>query len=403
MVSVVEPARRKLRMALIGGGPPAFIGPIHVTAATLDGRAELVAGALSSNPVKARAAAPAFGIPPDRAYGSWDGLLDGEVRLPSDRRADFVAIATPNHTHFAIAHAALQAGFHVVCEKPMTTRMEDAIALAELAARTGAVFAIAHAYAGYPMIQQARAMILAGELGQVQAIRVQYIQGGLRTQTPGVQPARGAWKSDPALAGPSGTMADIGTHAFHLVRHLTGLVPAELSCTLRSFFPGRTLEDYGHAVIRFPDGALGTITVSQVSHGRLNDLSIEVDGTEGSLSWRQEDAERLVLRRWGSPVRVFERNARGDILHEPARSLCRLPGGHPEGFLEAFANLYRAALDEMAIRDLRIPDVKRHLVFPDISDGVDGVQFVQRCIESHSDRSAWKRWVEMPPAGAGKT
>jgi predicted dehydrogenase len=387
-----EPLHRKLRMALIGGGGAAFIGPIHVIAATLDQRAELVAGAFSSDPGRSRAAAQRFGIDGARAYDSWAALLRDEARLPSDQRAEFVAIATPNHTHFAIAQAALQAGFHVVCEKPLTIDLDEAATLAELVDRTGAVFAVAHGYAGHPTVCQARAMIAGGELGNVQAVRVQYLQGGLRGQQPGVAPARGGWKSNPALAGPAGTLADIGTHAFHLLRYVAGLLPVEITCQLKSFFPERQLDDYAHVVLRLTRGALGTITVSQVTHGRLNDLIVEVDGTTGSLQWRQEDAERLTLRRHGQPVQVYERNARGSVLHASARQLCRLPGGHAEGFLEAFANLYRGALDAMVAQATGQRPVTPAVSYPDVRDGVEGVEFVTRCLESHQENGAWKAW-----------
>jgi predicted dehydrogenase len=212
----------------------------------------------------------------------------------------------------------------------------------------------------------------------------------VRGQQPGQRPARGAWKADPAKAGPGGTLADIGTHAFHLLRHVTGLEPDDVSCQLRSYFPGRQLDDYAHAVLRFPQGALGTITLSQVTHGRLNDLTLEVDGTSGSLCWRQEDPERLVVRRYGHPVSVYERNPRVALMHEAARGLCRLPGGHPEGYFEAFANIYREVFDDIVAHAIGAPRHRRVPDYASVRDGVEGVRFVEQCLASHRDNGAWK-------------
>jgi predicted dehydrogenase len=389
MAPAVAPFGRKLRMALAGGGGSGFIGRIHVSAATLDGRAELVAGVLSSDPGRSRAAAPAFGIPEARAYGSYLELMECESRLPGDRRVDFVSIATPNHTHFEIARAALQAGFNVVCDKPLTTSLEDALVLEHLVASTGAVFVLTYGYSGYAMVRQAREMVRRGELGQIQAFRIQYIQGGLRRLRPGETPIRGAWKSDPAKAGPAGTLADIGTHAFHLARYVTGLVPSDLACQFRTFIPGRQLDDYVHVVLRFPGGALGTLTASQVTHGRLNDLTVEVDGTTGSLVWRQESPEKLEVRRHRRPIEILEQNARDSSLFEPIQLACRLPGGHPEGFFEAFANVYRDGFGHMAARASGRAFDTADARYPTVRDGVEGVRFVQVCLGSNRSGGAW--------------
>jgi predicted dehydrogenase len=386
----MESATRKLKMGLIGGAGAGFIGRVHAVAATMDGRAELVAGALSSDPDRSRAAAIDYSIPTDRAYGSYGELLERESQLPANERIDFVTIATPNHTHFPIAQAALQSGFNVVCDKPLTTNLPDAVALAELVEKTGAVFVVAHAYTGYPLVRQAREMIRRGELGEIQAWRVCYIQGGLRRQKPGETPPRGAWKSDPAKAGPSGTMADIGTHAFHLARYVSGLVPSEVSCQLRTYFPERQLDDYGHVVLRCSNGALGTITVSQVTHGRLNDLTIEVDGNAGSMLWRQEEPDQLVLRRFGHPVQVFECNPRDPRMYDQIRHMCRLPGGHPEGLLEAFGNLYLESYEHMIARANGEPFDARQAYYPTVSDGLQGMQFVEQCVASSRQNGAWQ-------------
>lgn len=389
-MSINSPLNRKLRMGLIGGGGNAFIGRVHAVAATLDGRAELVAGALSSDPIKARDAAPDFGIQADRAYGSYQELIDSELQLPADQRIDFISIATPNYTHFEIAKAALDAGFNVVCDKPMTTEIGHAEQLVSLVERSGVVFALMHNYAGYPLVRQARAMIQSGEIGEIQAVRANYITGSLRRMVPGELPTRGVWKTDPAKTGPSGTMGDIGIHAYHLIRYTTGLCPVEVSCNLKTLHPVRPLDDYGHASIRFRDNALGMITVSQVTHGRLNDFSLEIDGTTGSLVWRQEEPNELILRRYGAPVQIYERNPRAEWTSDACHSASRLPGGHPEGFLEAFANIYQDSFDDMARRASGVAIHGRGTVYPNVYDGVEGVAFVQRCVTSSRENGAWQ-------------
>jgi predicted dehydrogenase len=377
-------------MALIGGGGGGFIGRVHLAAATLDGRAELAAGVFSSDPAKSRASAAEFGIPVGRAYATYQELIAAESLLPADSRADFVTIATPNHTHFAIAQAAVDAGFDVVCEKPMTIDGSDAQSLLELVERQGVVFMVSHCYTGYPLLRQARDMVQQNELGEILAARVSYIQGGLWSLQPGQTPTRAAWKADPAKAGPSGTMADIGTHAFNLLRFTTGLQPTEISSTLLRYHPARPLDDYGHALIRFANGAVAMISVSQVSHGRLNDFCLELDGTTGSLVWDQQSPDQLIVRRHGRPVHVYERNRRAEYLAESARSACRLPGGHPEGYLEAFANVYRDALDDMVKRAASGPFDARHSIYPNVRDGLEAVLFVQQCLASSEHNGAWQ-------------
>lgn len=384
---VNDPLGRKLRMGLIGGGGNGFIGRVHALAAQLDHRAVLVAGALSSDPARSRAAAASFSIPVERAYGSYHELLDVESSLPDDERIDFVSIATPNDTHFEIARAALQTGLDVVCDKPLTTRVEDAEHLAGLVDRAGRVFLLTHNYSGYPLVRQARAMIQAGELGEIQSVRVNYIQGYLCGVLPGTVPQRGVWKLDPQRAG-SGSLGDIGTHAFHLGCYVTGLSPTHVASTLRTFHAERPLEDYGHVLVRWGD-ALGCITFSQITHGRLNDLSLEIDGTKASLSWRQEDPNQLVLRQFGEPAQIYDRHPNAAYTKAPSRQACRLPAGHPEAFVEAFANIYCGAFDAMvALRSGQETAVSRG-DFPTVHDGVHGVRFVVACQESAAANGAW--------------
>ncbi|MFN5529645.1 MAG: Gfo/Idh/MocA family protein [Planctomycetaceae bacterium] len=380
---------RKLRMALVGGGLGAFIGRVHVTAAVLDNRASLVAGAFSSSPEKSKASAPDYDVPLTRAYGSVDELLAKERALPADQRIDFVTVATPNHTHFPIAKAALEAGFNVVCDKPLTFDLAQAEQLHELVKKSGAVFAVTHNYTGYPLVRQARQMIQSGELGEIQAVRAFYIQGWLRSRLESEGQKQAAWRTDPAKSGSAGCFGDIATHAYNLARYMTGLLPDRVSANLKVFEPGRALDDYGHAVIRFQGGALGTVTASQISHGRENDLFIEIDGTKGALSWRQEEPNVMVVRRNGHPHALYTRDPNAPHMNDLGRAACRLPSGHPEAFFEAFANIYRCAYDDMARRAAGESFSQFDTVYPNVADGVDGMNFIQQCVASSAQDGAW--------------
>jgi predicted dehydrogenase len=388
-MSLNPPLNRKLRMGLVGGGG-GFIGRVHALSAMLDHRALLVAGALSSDPVKARALAPDFDIPPERAYGSYQEMLAGEGALPLEERIDFVSIATPNHTHFQIASAFAQAGFNVMCDKPMTFDVAQAEELTRIVERAGVVFALTHNYTGYPLVRQARDMVRAGELGEINAVRTRYLQASLYRRRNPEQERRFAWKTDPERAGISGAFGDIGTHAYNLVRFITGLVPAQISCLLRTYHPGSRLDDYGTAVLRFPNGALGTITASRVSHGRENDLAIEIDGTQGSLEWQQEEPNKMWLKVNGRPHRLFTRDPNVSHTTLTARSSCRLPAGHPEGFLQAFANVYTAAYEDMSARAAGQQWERSQTLYPNVVDGADCMNFVTRCVESSKRGGEWR-------------
>jgi predicted dehydrogenase len=380
---------RKLRMALVGGGQGAFIGRVHATAAILDNRAELVAGALSSNAEKAKASAPAYDIKPDRAYGSIQELVEKESKLPADQRVDFVTVATPNHTHFPISKVALEAGINVVCDKPMTFDLAQAEQLAEIVAKSGAVFAVTHNYTGYPLVRMARQMILAGELGEIQAVRSCYIQGWLRTRLEESDQKQAAWRTDPGKSGAAGCFGDIATHAYNLGRYMTGLLPESVSCNLKVFEKGRKLDDYGHAVIRYENGGLGTVTASQISHGRENDLFIEIDGTKGAIQWRQEEPNVLTLRRNGQPHAIYTRDPNAPYMNDAGKAACRLPSGHPEAFFEAFANVYRSAYDAMVARATGGAWEKVNTIYPNVNDGVEGMYFIQQCVASSQENGAW--------------
>ena len=380
---------RKLRMGLVGGGQGSFIGRVHVTAAVLDNRAMLVAGALSSDAARSKASAPDYDIDPSRAYGSYAELFEKERAMPADNRIDFVSIVTPNHMHFPVAKAAVEAGFHVVCDKPLTLTLAEAEALAKIVQQSNVVFAVSHNYTGYPLVRQAREMAMNGELGEIQAIRTTYIQGWLRTRLESEGQKQAAWRTDPKQSGAAGAFGDIGTHAYNLGRTMTGLLPQTISAHLKIFEPQRRLDDYGHAVIRYENGALGTVTASQISHGRENDLRIEIDGTLASLEWHQENPNELFVRKNGHPHAIYTRDPNAPFIHPSAKAACRLPAGHPEAFFEAFANIYRNAFDAMEQAIAGRPFERINTIYPNICDGVEGMYFIEQSVASSKADGAW--------------
>ena len=384
-----EPINRKLRMALVGGGRGSFIGRVHATAAVLDNRAELVAGALSSDPVRAKESAEDYAIDQNRAYGSYQELIEKELALPEDQRVDFISIATPNHTHFEIAKAAVEAGFNVICDKPLTLDCAQAEELLTAVEASDVVFAVTHNYTGYPLVRQARHMVMGGELGEIMAVRMNYIQGWLVTKLEDEDQKQAAWRTDPKRSGAAGCFGDIATHAFNLGRFVTGLIPDEISCHLRTFVQGRQLDDYGHAVVTYQNGALGTVTASQVTHGRENDVTIEVDGTKGSLSWRQENPNELWVRKNGQPHQLYTRDPNAPFTSPVAGASCRLPSGHPEAFFEAFANIYRAAYDNIALRIAGKKFETVDTLYPNIYDGAEGMYFIQQSVASSNENGKW--------------
>jgi predicted dehydrogenase len=380
------PLDRKLRMGLVGGGQGAFIGRVHATAGVLDNRAALVAGALSSDPAKAKASAPDYDIPADRAYGSYKEMAEQEAKRPD--KVDFVSVATPNHTHFEIARTFAEAGFNVICDKPLTFDLKQAEQLLEVVKKTGIVFGVTHNYTGYPLVRQAREMILNGELGEINCIRSSYIQGWLRTRLEADNQKQAAWRTDPSKSGAAGCFGDIGTHAYNLGRFITGLIPDQVSCVLKTFEGGRKLDDYGVAAIRYTNGALGTVTASQVSHGRENDLFIEIDGTKAALEWHQEEPNRLIVRQNGQPHRIYTR-AGGPYLGKLAGQSTRLPSGHPEAFFEAFANIYAAVYDDIVKRASGQKHEAKDTLYPNVFDGVDGMNFITQCVASSQQDGHW--------------
>ena len=379
---------RKLRMALVGGGQGSFIGRVHATAAVLDNRADLVAGALSSDPVKAKASAPDYDICDARAYTSYQELIESESQLPADERIDFVSVATPNHTHFDIARQAVDAGFNVMCDKPMTFDLPQAEALAAAVDASGVVFAVTHNYTGYPLVRQARQMILDGELGEINAIRARYVQGWLRTRIETDDQKQATWRTDPARSGAAGCWGDIGTHAYNLGRYMTGLLPETVRCHLKTFETGRQLDDYGTAIVQYQNGALGTVTASQISHGRENEITIEIDGTLGALEWNQEEPNKMMFRRNGHPHQLYTRDPNAPFMNAAGQAACRLPSGHPEAFFEAFANVYRSAYDDIILRASNQEFDGVNSVYPNVNDGLEGMYFIQQCVASSQQDGA---------------
>jgi predicted dehydrogenase len=376
-------------MALVGGGQGSFIGRVHATAAVLDNRAALVAGALSSDPARAKASAADYDIAAERAYGSYQELIEKEKALPADKRIDFISVATPNHTHFEIAKAAVEAGFNVICDKPLTFDLKQAEALADVVDKSGVVFAVSHNYTGYPLVRQAREMIARGDFGEINAIRVSYIQGWLRTRLEAENQKQAAWRTDPKRSGVAGCFGDIGTHAYNLARYMSGLLPETISAHLRTFEKGRALDDYGTAIIKFDNGALGTVTASQVSHGRENDVRIEIDGTKGSLEWHQEEPNKMWVRRNGQPHALYTRDPNAPFTTEMGKAAMRLPSGHPEAFFEAFANIYRFAYDAMIQRAAGEKFQTVDTIYTNVNDGVEGMYFIEQCVASSAKDGVW--------------
>jgi predicted dehydrogenase len=328
---------------MVGGGREAFVGAVHRMAARLDGRIELVAGAFSSTPDKAQASGRDLGVDARRNYRTWQEMLEQEAKLPRGERIDFVSVVTPNHLHFAIAEGFVRAGFHVVCDKPMVTTRAEADALVRLVQQAKTVFAVTYNYTGYPLVKQAREMVRTGELGQIRKVAVEYYQGWLATDLERTGQKQAAWRTDPAQAGLGGAVGDIGSHAEQLVRYVTGLDVQSVCADLTSLVSGRALDDDASVLMRFAGGARGVLSVSQVCAGCENDLRLRVWGTKGGLDWRQEEPNALMFRPTDGPERVYRRGSA--YLSEAAKRATRLPPGHPEGFIEAFASIYAAVVD----------------------------------------------------------
>jgi predicted dehydrogenase len=382
---------RKLRMGMVGGGRDSFIGPVHRMAAQMDSKIELVCGAFSSSPEKSRLSGQDLLLPPERVYGTYEEMLRAEAQLPDGDGMDFVSIVTPNNMHHPVAMAALEAGFHVVCDKPMTLDLDEARELERKVQETGRLFCLTHNYTGYPMVKEARDLVSSDRLGAVRRVVVEYPQGWLATdvETTGLKQA--VWRTNPRIAGASSCMGDIGTHCENLAEYITGLRITEMCADLTTFVSGRRLEDDGSVLLRFGDSARGILWASQVAIGQENTLSIRVYGEKGSLEWHQEEPNTLVVR-WPDRPTEMRRTAT-DFVGEAASSSTRLPAGHPEGYLEAFANVYSSFADALSgvLWGENSDDAKPD--YPDVHDGVRGMAFLDAVVSSAGSE---KKWVEIP-------
>jgi len=378
---------RKIRMGMVGGGRGAFIGAVHRMAAALDGEIELVCGAFSSNPEKSKLSGEDLYLPADRVYGSFEEMITTEKTLPEGERMDFVSIVTPNHVHFPPAKMALENGFHVVCDKPLCFNMEEAYELEKLVKETGLIFALTHNYTGYPMVKQAKEMIANGEFGNIRKVVVEYPQGWLSTFLESSDQKQAAWRTDPTRSGIAGAMGDIGTHAENLAEYITGLKIEKLCADVSTLVEGRLLDDDGNVLLRFENGARGVLHASQISAGEENNINIRVYGEKGGLQWFQQEPNSLIVRWLDKPMQVL-RTGVGD-LYPSAQAHTRVPAGHPEGYLEAFASIYRDFAHCVRARIEGKTVDPLYDDFPGVSDGVRGMNFIYKVIESGKSEQKW--------------
>ena len=373
------PETRPIRLGMVGGGKDAFIGAVHRIAARIDGRYDLVAGALSSTPEKALESGRALGLKEDRIYASFEEMAKREARLKDGVEA--VAIVTPNHVHYPAAKAFLKRGIHVICDKPLTSTLTDAKKLAKAEQASSALFFLTHNYTGYPMVRQARELVESGDLGKIRVVQVEYPQDWLTVEQHNKQ---ADWRTDPTRSGAGGSTGDIGTHAFNLAEFITGLNAESLAADLQSFVPGRQVDDNAHVMLRFEGGARGMLWCSQVAPGNENNLKIRVYGEKGGLEWHQENPNYLYVTPFGEPLRVLTRGGAG--MSETIAPATRIPPGHPEGYLEGFANLYKDAADVIRAhqQDKDLPNL-----VPGIDAGMAGVRFIDACVRSSGKNAAW--------------
>jgi predicted dehydrogenase len=380
--------RRKLRFGMIGGGRGAFIGAVHRIAAAMDGRAELIAGAFSSDAERSRASGEDLFLDPSRVYGSYTEMAKAEAAMPPGRRLDFVVIVTPNHQHFEPARLFLESGFNVVCDKPVTFDLAQARKLRTVVRRTGKVFVLTHNYTGNAMVKQARALVRDGTVGTIRKVVVEYPQGWLADAVEKTGQKQASWRTDPKRSGAAGCMGDIGTHAENLARYITGLEIERLCADLTTFVKGRRLDDDGNVLVRYKGGAKGVLHASQICVGDENDLNIRVYGTKASLEWRQEHPNELVVKYPDKPRQVWRRGNGYD--GDEAKRFTRIPAGHPEGYLEAFGNIYLEAFRGITAEVEGRP-IPRKLDFPTIDDGVEGMAFIEAVVRSSRLGARWVR------------
>ena len=381
--------KKPIKMGMVGGGSGAFIGAVHRKAAVMDGEISFTAGALSSMPDKSLASGRELGLPEERNYGTWQEMLEEEISLPEEERIDFVSVVTPNHLHYPVARAFAEAGINVVCDKPMVHSSEQARELIDIVEKSGVLFAVTYQYTGYPMVKQARHLVRRGDLGEIRKVIVEYSQDWLATKIEEDGAKQAEWRTDPELAGIAGAMGDIGSHAENLVSTVTGLEISEICADLTAFVPGRQLDDDGNLLLRFAGGAKGVVIASQISTGKENDLSLRIYGSEGGLEWHQEQPNYLHFTPSGSPEQVLKRG--NEYLCEEARAAARIPPGHPEAFIEAFANVYASVARAIRVEQGLEQPEKPSPDFPDVYDGARGVHFIEKTVESSRSEKKWLR------------
>lgn len=376
-------------MGMVGGGRGAFIGAVHRMAAAIDGEIELVCGAFSSSAEKSKLSGKDLYLPDDRVYGSYEEMIMTEKNLPADQKMDFISIVTPNHMHFGPAKMALENGFHVVCDKPLSFSLEEAEELVSLVKQTGLIFALTHNYTGYPLVKQAKMMVQNGDIGTVRRVVAEYPQGWLSTNLEATDQKQAAWRTDPKKSGAAGAMGDIGTHAENLAEYITGLKITELCADLHIHIPGRLLDDDGSILLRFDNGARGVLYASQISAGEENALKIRIYGTKAGLEWSQMEPNSLFVKWLDKPMEVL-RTGVGELYPESAAHT-RIPAGHPEGYLEAFGNIYR---NFAKCVQARLSGTEVDLIyndFPTVEDGLRGMQFIEAVVTSSSSQEKWHK------------
>jgi predicted dehydrogenase len=382
---------RKIRYGMVGGGRGAFIGAVHRIAAAMDQQIELVCGAFSSDPERSKVSGADLFLSPDRCYGTFQEMIRGEAKRPATERMDFIAIVTPNHMHFPPAKMALESGFHVLSDKPATFNLAEAKKLAEIVQKTGQLYGLTHNYTGYPLVKEARDMVRAGKLGKIRKVVVEYPQGWLATRIEATGQKQAGWRTDPKRSGAAGCIGDIGTHAENLAEYITGLPIEELAADITAFVAGRKLDDDGNVLLRFEGGAKGVLHASQISVGEENNLNIRVYGEKGGLEWHQNSPNTMLLKWLDQPMQVY-RTGLG-YLGANAKAATRTPPAHPEGYLEAFANIYKNFANHIrACEDGRkLAQDDPALDYPKIEDGIRGMAFIEAVVKSSKKNAAWTK------------
>lgn len=385
---------RKLRMGMVGGGSDAFIGAIHRRAAFMDNQIELVCGCFSVDPEISRSSGRSYFLPEDRIYDTYQEMFEHEMTLPEGERMDFVTIVTPNRWHFEPAMMALERGFHVVVDKPMTFSLEEAKQLQKKVEETGLILALTHVYSAYPAVKEAKARIARGDLGTLRRVYVEYLQGWLSDRIELQGGNNAGWRTDPKRSGKAGCVGDIGTHAWHLSEYITGLKVQEVCADLNAFVPGRPIDDDGAAFLRYEKGVVGTLVASQIAAGEENNIRIRIYGDKGSLDWQQQEPNTLYARWTNKPTEVIRMGNNG-FISDTAKMNTRTPGGHPEGFIEAFANIYRNFADTLRSVKKGEKPAEESLDFPTVYDGVRGMQFIETMVEAgYNENTKWQKWID---------